>query len=187
MKTKILKGGRQAGSTGACLKKKGGLETSFELSVNPGVRQGSILCSTLLYGYCGLLQEKACGFNSTSATDVKMDGSVLEKNLFKMQRLTFSSKLDWASYIILFAKTVSEKIGALICFMKFLSPEAVLYIYKSTLRPRMESCCHFWAVVPSCYLVMLNKLQNCLSRTEGPLLAGCLQPLLHRRILASFS
>ena len=104
-----------------------------------------------------------------------------------MQRLTFSSKLDWASYIILFAKTVSEKIGALICFMKFLSPEAVLYIYKSTLRPRMESCCHFWAVVPSCYLVMLNKLQNCLSRTEGPLLAGCLQPLLHRRILASFS
>ena len=97
--------------------------------------------------------------------------------------------LNWIGplYIISFAKTVSEKIGALICFMKFLSPEAVLYINKSTLRPRMESCCHFWAVVPSCYLVMLNKLQNCLSRTEGPLLAGSLQPLVHRRSLASFS
>ena len=34
--------------------------------------------------------------------DVKMDGSVLEgKSSFKMQRLTFSSKLNWGSYISL--------------------------------------------------------------------------------------
>ena len=38
--------------------------------------------------------------NNTGATDVKMDGSVLEENsLFKMLGLTFSSKLDWGSYI----------------------------------------------------------------------------------------
>ena len=58
-----------------------------------------------------------------------MDGSVLEeKSSFKMLELTFSSKLDWGSYIISIAKTASKKIRALICSMKFLSPEVTLYL-----------------------------------------------------------
>ena len=53
--------------------------------------------------------------NNTGASDMKMDGSVLEvKSSFKMLGLTFSSKLDWASYIISIAKTASRKIGTLI-------------------------------------------------------------------------
>ena len=61
---------------------------------------------------------------NTGSIDVKMDESVLEeKSSFKMLGLTFSSKLDWGTYIISIAKTVSEKIGALICSMTFLSPE----------------------------------------------------------------
>ena len=72
-----------------------------------------------------------------------MDGSVLEeKSSFKMLRLTFSSKFDWGSYIISIAKTACKKIGALICSMKFLSPEVALYLYKSTICPCMEYCCH---------------------------------------------
>ena len=47
--------------------------------------------------------------------------------------LTFFSKLDWGSYIISIARTVSKKIGALIHFMKFLSPEVALHLYKSTI------------------------------------------------------
>ena len=43
---------------------------------------------------------------NTGAIDVKMDGSVLEeKSSFKMLGLSFSSKLDWSSYIISIAKT----------------------------------------------------------------------------------
>ena len=62
-------------------------------------------------------------FNNTGSIDVKMNGSVLEeKSSFKMLGLTFSSKLDWGSYIISTAKTASKKIGALIRSMKFLSP-----------------------------------------------------------------
>ena len=81
--------------------------------------------------------------NNTSSIDVKMDGSVLEENSsFKMLGLTFSSKLDWGSYIISIAKTASKKIGALIRSMKFLSPEIALYLYKSTIRTCMEYCCH---------------------------------------------
>ena len=58
-----------------------------------------------------------------------MDGSVLEEKLsFKMLGLTFSSKLDFGSYIISTAKITSKKIGTLIRSMKFLSPEIVLFL-----------------------------------------------------------
>ena len=77
------------------------------------------------------------------AIDVKMDGSVLEEKLsFKMLGLTFSSKLDWSSYVASIAKTPSKKIGALISSVKFLSPKVALYLYKSTIQSYMEYCCH---------------------------------------------
>ena len=59
-----------------------------------------------------------------------MDGSVFEeKSSLKMLGVTFSSKLDWGTYIISIAQTASKKIGALIHSMKFLSPEVVLYLF----------------------------------------------------------
>ena len=118
---------------------------------------------------------------NTGAIDVKMDGSVLEeKTSFKMLELTFSSKLDWSSYIISIAKTASMKIGALIPSMKFLSPEVALYLYKSTIRPCMEYCCHLLDGAPSCYLELLDKLQKRVCRTVGPSLAASLEALAHR-------
>ena len=77
---------------------------------------------------------------NTGGIDVKMDGSTVEEiSSFKMLGLTFSSKLDWSSYIISIAKSAS-KIGALIRSVKFISPDVVLYLYKSTIRPCMEYC-----------------------------------------------
>ena len=53
--------------------------------------------------------------NNTGAIDVKMDGSVLEeKSSFKILGLTFSSELDWGSYIISIAKSAFKKI---VCFV----------------------------------------------------------------------
>ena len=47
----------------------------------------------------------------TGSIDVKMDGSVLEeKSSFKMLGVTFSSKLEWGSYIISIAKTAPRKL-----------------------------------------------------------------------------
>ena len=109
-----------------------------------------------------------------------MYGSVLEeKSHFKILGLTFSYKLDWCSYIISIAKTESKKIGALIRSMEFLCPEVALYLYKSTIRPCMEYCCHVWAGAPSCYLELLDKLQKRICRTVGPSLAASLEPLAH--------
>ena len=97
--------------------------------------------------------------NNTGGTDAKLDGSVIEeKSTFKMLGLSFSSKLDWGSYIIPIPKTVSHKIGALIRSMKFLSSEVTLYLFKSTIRPYIKYCCHVWAGIPSCYLELLDNL-----------------------------
>ena len=126
--------------------------------------------------------------NNTSAIEVKIDGSVLEeKSSFKMVELTFSSKLDWGFYIISIAKTASKKIGVLIRFMKFLSPEVVLYLYKSTICLCMEYCCHVWAGAPSCHLGLLDKLQKQIGRTVGSGYATSLEPLAHRLNVASLS
>ena len=126
--------------------------------------------------------------NNNGSIDVKMGGSILEeKSSFKMLGLTFSSKLHWGSYTVSIAKTASKKIGALIHSMKFLSPEVALYLYKSTKRPCMEYCCHIWAGAPSCYLDLLDKLQKQICRIAGPSLAASLEPLVHRRNVASLN
>ena len=126
--------------------------------------------------------------NNNGSIDVKMGGSILEeKSSFKMLELTFSSKLDWGSYIISIAKSASKKIGALICSMKFLSLEVALYLYKSTICPCMEYCCHVWAGTPSCYLDLLDKLQKRICRIVGPSLAASLELLDHCGNVASLS
>ena len=96
-----------------------------------------------------------------------------------MLGLTLCSKLDWGSYIISIAKFASKKIGALIRTLKFLSPDVALCLYKSTICPCMEYCCHVWAGAPSLYLELLDKLQKNICRTAGPSLIASVEPLAH--------
>ena len=78
-----------------------------------------------------------------------------------MLELIFSSKLNGGSYIISIAKKLPpKKIGVLLHSMKFLSHEVALYLYKSTMQPCMEYCCHVWTGPPSCYLKFLD-IQDC--------------------------
>ena len=94
-----------------------------------------------------------------------MDGSVLEEKYFKMLGLT----------------------GALIRFMKFLSTEVALYLYKSNIQTCMECCCHVWADAPSCYLELLDKLQKLKCRTACTSLSFSLKTLDHGRNRASLN
>ena len=55
------------------------------------------------------------------------------------------------------------------------------------MRACIEYCCHFWAGASTCYLEFLEKLQNWICRTVGPSLAASLEPLAHRRNVASLS
>ena len=52
--------------------------------------------------------------------------------------------------------------------MKFLSPEAAFYLYKSTIQqPCMEYCCHVWAGACSCYLEIIDKQQKQICSSVG--------------------
>ena len=116
--------------------------------------------------------------NNNGFIDEKMDEPVLEeKSFFKMLGLTFSSKLDWGSYIISIAKTASKKIGALIRSMKFFSPEVALYLYKSIIHPCIKYCCHVWSGAVG---QDGTRPDVTTSRTVGPSLAASLKPLAHR-------
>ena len=117
-----------------------------------------------------------------------MSGSFVEEKLSsKIQGFTFSSKLDWGSYIVPLAKTVFKKIGALICSMKCLSPMVALCLCKSTIQPCMKYCCHAWVSALRCYLELLDKLKRWICRTGGPLLAASLEPLARHLNVASLS
>ena len=85
-------------------------------------------------------------------------------------------------------KTASNKIGALTHFMKLFSLVVALCLYKSTICPCMEYCCHvIWASAPSCYLEFLHKLQKRICRIAGPSLAAFLEAVAHHQNVASLS
>ena len=71
--------------------------------------------------------------------------------------------------------------------MNFLSPEIALYMYESIIRPCMECCWYVWAVAPSCYLKMLDKLQKLIYRTADPSFAASLEPFPHRQNVANLN
>ena len=91
-----------------------------------------------------------------------------------MLGLAFSSELGQGTQIVSIAKTASKKVGALVRFMKFVSPDGALYLYKSTIRPCLQYYCHVWTSTAVSYLDILDNLQMRLRRTVGPTLAASL-------------
>ena len=91
--------------------------------------------------------------------------------LHKPKYYEISGQVFGLSFI---AKTASKKIRALICSMKFLSPEVAMYLYKCTIHTCREWCYHDCAGARSCYLELLDKLQKLICRTVRPLLATSL-------------
>ena len=104
-----------------------------------------------------------------------------------MLGLSFSSSLDWNSYTVSIAITISKKTEALIRCVKFLSPEVPPYLYKSTIWPCMEYCCHVWAGAPSYYLEISDKLQKQTCWIVVPSLAAFVELLAHCWNVANLS
>lgn len=61
----------------------------------------------------------------------------------------------------------------------------VLYLFKSTIQPYMEYCCHAWAGVLNCYLDTLDKLQIWVCMNFGRKLTTSIERLVDHRNLAS--
>ena len=95
-----------------------------------------------------------------------------------MLGLTFSSKLDWSSYIISIAKTASQKIVPLILYMKFLSPELCISIYLPY--------AHAWNTALTSGLMSLVATGNCqISQKNRHAILSLLHlPLLNHQLIA---
>ena len=85
--------------------------------------------------------------------------------------------MDWTPYIQSIAKAVSREVGSLYRAQHFHTPETILYMYKSTIRPCMEYCSHSWGGAPRSHG---QKMVVCL---VGSGLSSDLQALPHRRML----
>ena len=71
--------------------------------------------------------------------------------------------------------------------MKFLSTKVAVYIYKSTICPCMEYCCHVWAGAFGFGIGIVRQAQKEICRTVGPSLVASLEPLAHCRNVASLT
>ena len=78
-------------------------------------------------------------------------------------------------------------IGSFYRSKKYLTPESILYLYKSQIRPKMEYCCHIWAGSSTTSLSILDRLQRRIKGLIGNELFSTLHTLSYRRDVASLS
>ena len=110
-----------------------------------------------------------------------------KKSYFKILGLPFSSKLDWSCSVISIVKQPPRKFESWFVLWIFFPYEIALYLYKSTIWPCMECCCHVLVDAPSCSLEMLDKFHKRICMTVGRSLDAFLEPLSHCRNVASLS
>ena len=79
--------------------------------------------------------------------------------------MDITSDLSWGKYISGIAKSAAMRVGCLSRARKFTPLSALLYLYKTSIRPLIAYCSHIWAGAPDCYLGMLDKVQRTLERT----------------------
>ena len=101
--------------------------------------------------------------------------------------LTDSTDMSWKSYIQSISKQAAQRVGCLYRASRYLPPQTVQYLYKSTIRPVMEYCCHLWAGAPRTHLNTLDRVERRVKNLVGKQLADELQPLSQRRDVASLS
>ena len=100
-----------------------------------------------------------------------------EETSLRLLCLAFARSMDW--------KVASRKMGFLHRAPRFLTPEAILFLYKSTIRPCMEYCSHISSHGLNLLDQVPKRVVSLLGSTFG--LSSDLQALLHRRDVASLS
>jgi len=110
-----------------------------------------------------------------------------ESDFFRLLGLPFTNNLSWNKYIDQIAKAASKKVGSLYRARQFLTEEIIMYLYKSTIRACMEYCCHIWCGASATSLDTLDRIQRRIRYLVGDELFSKLQPLSHRRNVASLA
>lgn len=119
---------------------------------------------------------------------IQMSGNLVrEQKSISFLGLTVTNDLSWKPYIQSISKQAAQRIGSLYRASSYLPPQTVCYLYKSTIRPLMEYCCHLWAGAPQTHLNLLDRVEKRARNLMGNKLANELQPLSVRRDVASLS
>ena len=93
--------------------------------------------------------------------------------------------MDWKPYIQSIAKASSRKMSSLHRAQHFLTPESILYLYKSIIWLCMECCSYIWGGAPRYQgLDLLDKVRKRVVSLVGSDLSADLQVLSHRRDVA---
>ena len=176
----------------SCLNEKCGLferlelAGSLELDLSSVTEWGSQWLVTFNSAKTKLLSVNR--YRNSDDIPISMADSVLtESSSFRLLGLTFSKDLTWNDYIKSIAKSAAMKVGSLYRARQYLSSECILHLYKSLIRPCMEYCCHIWGGASADVLGLLDSIQKRIANIVGPTLAATLQPLSHRRDVASLS
>ena len=99
---------------------------------------------------------------------LQMSGSNLVKQqAISLLGLTACSDLSWRQYLQSIFKQASQRVGCLYRASRFLHPQTILYLYKSTVRPIMEYCCHLWAGAPRTHLDPLDRVERRVKNLVG--------------------
>ena len=121
-------------------------------------------------------------FSSPILPSVSMEGTSLpESDSFRLLGTTLSNEFSWKSYIVSVAKSAAMKVGSLLRCKGFFTQETILYLYKSTIRPCIEYCCHLWAGAPTSCLSLLVRIQQRICNVVEPNPSCKLDSLSHRR------
>ena len=91
-------------------------------------------------------------------SSLEMSGiPVKEQDAIPLLGLTMCSDMSWKVYLQSICKQASQRIGCLYRASRYLHPHVILHLYKSTVRPLMEYCCHLWAGAPHTHLSSLDR------------------------------
>ena len=115
-------------------------------------------------------------FKEPFLPSVSMNGLQLpESDHAKLLGLTLTNTFSWNQYIEDIARAAARKVGSLYRARGYLSEESIFYLYKATIRPCMEYCCHIWAGASRESLNLLDRIQKRISTIVGPILSSRLQ------------
>ena len=104
-----------------------------------------------------------------------------EETSCRLLGLTFTRFMDWKPYRQSIAKTASRKVGSLYRAQRFLTPESILYMYKSTIRRCMEYCSHIWGGATRSHGIdLLDRVNKRVVSLVGSRFSTGLQALSHR-------
>ena len=164
------------------------LATSLSSNLDSIVEWGSNWLVTFNASKTKLVTFHHCRSNPVLPS-ISMGGTPLAEapDLDKLLGLKFIPDLRWNTYIRSSAKSAGKMVGSFYRSRKYLTPEAMLYLYKSQIRPQMEYCCHIWGGAAQTSLSCLDRVQNRLRNLVGDDLFSTLPPLSLRRDVASLS